>query len=736
MTASEEMPTPAQRPGASHHRRTVTVLRMLAAAAIALPILMLCVGGRSAWEQKRQDASDETIRIIGLVYESTAKLFGAQLLAIEQTRLMIGAMDDSAIAAAEHELHDRLAAMLRYLPHLRDLYVVSRFGRTIVDGTRYPAPSMNDVNGRDYFDFFRDGGEGQFIGQPGKRMMDNQTFVPLAVPRIGTDGKFNGVISSSINPEFFADFFHQVLSAYPDFDGRAISLRRGDGTLLVRTQGLAPAMEPASNARAAEVMKSAADAGSFVSGRLGETRIVAWRRLHDVDMVVFTSVSLREVMRGWLNTMIPYALVGICSALALFAITLVALRRTHIAAAAEQSAAADRLRREQAEDAVRQIQKMEALGKLTGGVAHDFNNLLAVIQGSAELAKTRPPDRIGRLLDNILHAAQRGAGLTRQLLSFSRSQSLAPTVMDPHSEIPHLMELLKPSLRGDVSIEIKVPSDIWLVEIDPGEWEIALLNIAVNARDAMQDGGTLTVEAANHVVRQGEIATAPNLSGRFVRITLHDTGPGIPPAVAARAFEPFFTTKDVGRGTGLGLSQVYGFTRQAGGAVTIAAGQTGGTTVTLYLPRTEQQLGTEAVVSLPADVRDGFVRRILLVEDNHDVAAITIEIIQALGYDVVHVDRARAGLDRLLEPGAAFHLLLTDVVMPDGMNGLQLARTVRARLPGMPIILVSGYNDVIADQKLEFPVLRKPLPAEQLAQAIRNELGTFPRIVVDNTRAG
>ena len=515
---------------------------------------------------------------------------------------------------------------------------------TILDGSRYPAPSMNDVSGRDYFVHFLNGGASPFIGRFGNRMIDHQTFVPLAVPRFGTDAKFNGVISSSISPEFFAAFFRRVLNAYPDFDGRIISLRRGDGALLVRSQGPVPAIAPASDTLAEQVLKSGKDGGDFVSQRLGESRIVAWRRLQEVDLAVFTSVSLCGVLHGWLNMMAPYAFFGLCSALALFSITMVALRRTQMAAASEMQAAAERRRREQAEDAVRQAQKMEALGKLTGGVAHDFNNLLAVIQGSAELAKIKPPERVGRLLDNILHAAQRGAGLTRQLLSFSRNQPLAPIVIDPRSEIPRLMELLKPSLRGDIGIELKVADDLWLVEVDSGEWEIALINIAVNARDAMPSGGSLQVEAANHIVAAGDIPTAPDLSGQFVRIALHDTGTGISADVAARAFEPFFTTKDVGRGTGLGLSQVYGFARQAGGAATIS-GAPGGTTVTLFLPRTENPLGAPAAAGPATEARDSFVRRILLVEDNHDVAAITIEVIQSLGWEVVHVDRAKAALN-------------------------------------------------------------------------------------------
>jgi two-component system, NtrC family, sensor kinase len=723
-------------PGLAHHQRTVVVLRFLAVVSLALPVLLLCAGGQMAWQAKKQEALDQTVRLVDLVYESASKLFDAQLLAAEQTTLMVGTMDDDAVAAGQWDMHTRLEAMLRYLPHLRDVYVVNRAGHSIVDGTRFPAPSTNDLTKRDYFRYFRDGGSGLFIGVPGFRLMDDLRFIPLAVRRPSSNGEFTGVIGTSVNPQFFEDFFRQVLGAYPDSVGRMIALRRGDGQILARSAQLSPEQEAAGATEAAGSIKSLAETGQFVSGLPGETRLAAWRRLRAVDMVVVSSVSLRTVVAAWLETMIPYAILGLFSALALFSITMVALQRTHHAEAAEQRAAEDRRRRQQAEEAVRQGQKMEALGKLTGGVAHDFNNLLAVIQGNAELAKTRGPEKAARLIDNILHASQRGAALTRQLLSFSRTQSLAPRVMEPHREIPALLELLKPSLRGNIKIEIEVPSGIWPIEIDPGEWEIALLNIAVNARDAMPEGGTFSVTAHNASIAPGDIAAAPDLRGEFVVIAMRDTGAGIPPDVATRAFEPFFTTKDVGHGTGLGLSQVYGFARQAGGIVTIEAGKPRGTNVTLYLPRTANTADPTGATESWSRNHDTIGRRILLVEDNHEVAEITIEIIKALGYEVVRVDRARKALELLIQPDAAFHLLLTDIVMPDGMDGLELAHQVRARLPALPIILVSGYNDAIAGDARNFPILRKPLPVKRLAQALQTELRVSSHGVLDTAKAG
>jgi CheY-like chemotaxis protein len=284
-------------------------------------------------------------------------------------------------------------------------------------------------------------------------------------------------------------------------------------------------------------------------------------------------------------------------------------------------------------------------------------------------------------------------------------------------------------------VDIVVDDDIWPLELDPGEWEIALLNIAVNARDAMPHGGRLSVTARNIQLASGDVPGAPELSGPFVRLTLCDSGLGISREVAARAFEPFFTTKDVGRGTGLGLSQVYGFARQAGGAATIAPVAEGGTAVTLFLPRALRQPEQVEPDSSLHRREDPGVRRILFVEDNLEVAAITSDIIRTLGYEVIHVDRAREALNLLASGRWAFQLLITDVVMPDGMDGVQLAQQVRRQMPSLPIILVSGYNEAGSAEAAGFRLLRKPLPAQQLAEAIEAELGLYPRIIVDNTKA-
>jgi len=377
------------------------------------------------------------------------------------------------------------------------------------------------------------------------------------------------------------------------------------------------------------------------------------------------------------------------------------------------TAARDITEREQLEAQLRQAQKMEALGQLTGGVAHDFNNLLAVIGGNAELANRRPSANLPRRMDNILRATQRGVALTRQLLSFSRRHAAIPQVIDLRTEMPRMAEMLRASLRGNIQLHIDIADDLWPIETDLGELEIALLNVAVNARDAMPQGGSLTIEVCNVPLAKDRRTGGTE----HVAIALRDSGTGIPPEIINKVFDPFFTTKEPGEGTGLGLSQVYGFAQQSGGTVNLVSGPGAGTTVTIRLPRSRKLL--------PAARGDGgtalattVTGRILLVEDNPQVADVTVQMLGSMGFQVELATRARKALERLDAAAESIDLLMTDVVMPDGMNGLELAIQVRARFPALPIILTSGYNDVVASEQADFTVLRKPVPYEELHRVV------------------
>jgi PAS domain S-box-containing protein len=369
---------------------------------------------------------------------------------------------------------------------------------------------------------------------------------------------------------------------------------------------------------------------------------------------------------------------------------------------------------QRSQEQLAQSQRMEALGLLTGGIAHDFNNLLMIVGGQAELLKRRATDpKDLRALEAIEMATANGEKLTRQLLAFSRRQQLNPKPLDLGERLSACRELLVSSVGNKAELEYEIADDLWPVEVDPNELELALVNLVVNARDAMPGGGKITVGAQNvRLLGDGE----PPLRGKFVAISVGDTGKGIDPKVLPRIFEPFFTTKEVSKGTGLGLSQVHGFTHQSGGGVSAQSVLDTGTTVTMYLPRSHKGVGeakAEAERHIPA-VGTGTV---LVVEDNPEVAKVSSMLFDQIGYKVIVVTNAEAALQELAG-NTAVDLVFSDVVMPGEMNGTELATLIRKRHPHVPILLTSGYSNAAEAAEKQFPLLRKPYQISALADAV------------------
>jgi signal transduction histidine kinase/CheY-like chemotaxis protein len=398
----------------------------------------------------------------------------------------------------------------------------------------------------------------------------------------------------------------------------------------------------------------------------------------------------------------------------------------------------DRLRREMAERVtaeaqLRQMQKMEAVGQLTGGIAHDFNNMLAVVVGGLDLARRRltaETGEVGRHIDNAMEGANRAAALTRRLLGFARAEPLLPEAIDPGALIAGMSELLDRTLGERIVVETRIAFDAWPVWIDPLQLENALLNLAVNARDAMDGAGTLTITIDNVVLEPGEIGEAA--AGDHVRIAVTDTGCGMTPSVQERVFEPFFTTKPVGKGTGLGLSQIFGFVRQSDGDVAIRSAPGEGTTVSLYLPRgkamkTVKPATPEAPVAvtplvLPDRPTAAGAEPVLIVEDDPRVRVATSDAITELGYAPVACANGEEAL-ALLDSRSDIRLMISDVVMP-GMTGPELCAVVRARHPHVGIVFVTGYAGEAGDGgELEGEtVLRKPFTIATLERAVTGAL--------------
>jgi two-component system NtrC family sensor kinase len=689
-------------------------LRVLLAVSVLAPALVFVA---SAWLDYRQTLDLETEhvdRTLRIAHEHALKVF-------ETTEILIGRVDDilgdrtaDAIAADESMLHARLRALAQSVPQVQSICVLDETGRVVVDARTFPASTLPSAASLPYFGQSRS--EPIVVGGSTRGRVSGDTVFMVARKR-ELGGHFAGAVGVSLHPNYLNDFNRELAREHP---GMSIVLYRADGTVITRYP------RPPSGAQTLEAdtpwmrltKHDVQQRVETVDDGDGRT-LVALRHVGAYPVYIGAALSYRAIMRDWIFHLWIMLGFAVAAMLVLGAVSLMALRAAREEREATREWRNEVALREKAERALRESQRMEAMGQLTGGVAHDFNNLLMVVHGNLQILRKRLGASVhDRQLDAIGAAIGRGVSLTRHLLAFSRRSALQPRSIELADLMPSLCELLSHSLRENIRLVCRVEAGTWPIRADPAELELALLNIAVNARDAMPGGGTLEIDVRNATVND-LLALAGEMSGEFVLIQLHDSGEGVPPAVLNRVFEPFFTTKAPGKGTGLGLSQVYGFTRQSGGTVTMQSPPGAGTTVTLWLPRSTEAAPTQLpATARPRDAGEG---AILVVEDDPGVANVLQELLTQLGYTVSIASTGVEGLERLETD--RFDLLLTDVVMVGGISGLQLARTARARYPRMPIIVMTGYAAEITRIAAErFTVLTKPFDLETLAAAVEAKL--------------
>jgi signal transduction histidine kinase len=383
--------------------------------------------------------------------------------------------------------------------------------------------------------------------------------------------------------------------------------------------------------------------------------------------------------------------------------------------------------RERVEEQLRQAQKMEAVGQLTGGVAHDFNNLLTIILGNLQLIAERSEDpSVEVMAESAINASMRGSKLTQRLLAFSRKQTLAPAVIEVDRLVAGMTDLMRRTLGETIEIEAAGDDDLWICEADPSQLENAILNLALNARDAMPDGGKLIIETANVKLGEADDAAWNDVPpGDCVRVSVSDTGAGMSGEVIDHVFEPFFTTKDVGAGSGLGLSMVHGFINQSGGHVAIDSTEGVGTTVNLYLPRSSK---TRATAQPSTKKKDPMSQgeKVLVVEDDPGVRELTIHMLADLGYDTFEAADGKEAIE-VLQRTPGIHLLFSDVGLPGGMSGIDIAREAIKILPNIKILFTSGYADDVLSRHSGIDVnaelVHKPFRKEELAQKLRVAMG-------------
>jgi len=691
----------------------IRLLQLLMIASLVFPALLF---GLACWNDYNDvyAFNDERIdRSLDVMQEQALKVFETVDRIFPEVDEVVRGMSDDQIRAAGASLAPRLQRIVGVMPHVQSVTLIGADGRLIATSA---ARSDTDFADRDYFKVQTGGNAGTFVsdvhapGSPG-----GADLFDLSHRLASSDGSFRGVIAVALRPDYFSDFYAMIEQS----PGNFYEMVRSDGVLLARYPAGATAFQqltPTSALRVSIERGLAQGVYSVNSQIDGVNHRVGFRKLPGFPVFALAGIESSAIQTEWLSMVGAHLLFGLPATLLLFFTLGVALRRTRrLHDEAE--------RRELAEDALRQAQRLEAIGQLTGGVAHDFNNLLMIVSGTVQrLRRHIVGDKETHLLDTITTATERGGSLTRQLLAFSRRQTLQPSVIDLAERLPEIKEMLSRSLRGDIDIRVGILRRSCLVKADPSEFELALLNLAFNARDAMPSGGTLSI-SAKPVVMRGK-ASEEGLAGEFVAIRIADTGTGIPPEVLPRVFEPFFTTKEIGKGTGLGLSQVYGFARQSGGTATITTSARRGTAVTLFLPRTWEapMKKREQVAAMDTAPPAGTV---LLVEDNAEVAEVGRAYFEQLGYRVRHAASAQAALD-LIKREDDIDLVFSDILMPGGMNGLELADAVHQRLPQMAVLLTTGYSSSAQDAvRRGFEVLQKPYDITALERALREARGAI-----------
>ena len=695
----------AERAG-STARDAIRPLQVLLAAAIATPILLF---GGAAWLNYRSTtaAAQESIRrLADLAAQQAQTVFQTDAFAADRIADHTATMSWDQIAQSP-ELSQFLKQIKMRLPQAAAIRLVAPDGRIVATDGEFPVRAVVAGPQPD-FRADRQGMETLLVSPVVRNKLDGQFEFIVARPKPDRAAP-GGLIEIVMNPAYFARFYAALAEEH---DSRT-SLVRDDGVLLARDPLPDGPVRLAADSPQMKAIHGDPVFGTFsdLDAADGAERMFAYERVGDFPIYVFASKDWSAIVAAWARYMASHLIYGIPVTLSLIAATLIALRRT-------REMAGEAERRADLEEQYRQAQKMEAIGQLTGGVAHDFNNLLTVILGSLEqLERLVPADPARRLIQAAMRGAERGARLTQSLLSFARRQSLRPETVNLNRVIKDFGDLLRGAAGDRVQVQFLLSPTLDPCRVDPAQFQAALLNLVVNARDAMpESGGRVSIET-DSVVLDAAIGVAP---GRYVRVAVNDTGRGMPPAVVERAFEPFYTTKEVGKGSGLGLSQVYGFVKQSGGHIELSSESGVGTTVRLCLPRADE---------MPAENAEAAVRTaaakaetVLVVEDDSELRAMVADNLRALGYRVLTAANAPAAL-AVAEREPRIDLLFSDYSMPFGMLGDELARRVRRIKPGLKVLLTSGY--AVASPEIagiDINLLQKPYRPDELARAIRQAL--------------
>ncbi|MCW5697743.1 MAG: response regulator [Bauldia sp.] len=707
-------------------------LRVLLVAAVLVPVLVIALVAVTTYRNTMDDARGEVERTADLMREHASRVFDTTALVARSIEPLITGFTEEEVRAAEAAINARLEDLTADYDHLFSTTIIAANGDALVSARVYPIPPGTNLAERDYFIAVRDNpGLREYVS----RVLRIQTpegedalFFQVARPRLTPEGDFDGLIAVSIEPTYFSDVYAQFAG---DSDLIAALVRQDGSVLAFHPFSAEIALDEVDPVEEFAALISDSPTAGVVSSFAGNDILVAFRRVDDRPLYVAVALPLSAVRGDWLRFMGWVLAAAVPATAALIVITLMAMRQGRRRAEAITALEIESTRRAVAEEQLRQSFKMEAIGQLSGGIAHDFNNLMTAIGGNLELlARKLPPGEatLSRYVESSRDAVQRAARLTQRLLAFSRRQPLQPSALSLNTLVSGMSDLLHRSLGDAVSVETVLGAGLWRTFVDPNQLENALLNLAINARDAMPDGGKVTIETANahldadYLAREGLHDLKP---GQYVLLAVSDTGEGMSRETAARAFDPFFTTKGPGQGTGLGLSMVHGFVKQSGGHIRIYSEVGQGTTIKIYLPRLTDAAAGMASAEAPAQDAPAEPEEpggtILVIEDDDGVLEFERETLASEGYDVLVARDGREAM-KIVESDTPIDLIVTDVVLPNGMNGRQIADAAKKVRPATPVLFTTGYttNAIVHQGRLDEDVvlLSKPFSSQALTSAV------------------
>lgn len=691
---------------------TRRILLIVLVASIVFPLAWLASYGYFDYQRRIDEANDMTGRLARVTEEHAVKVLDLNRQMASRIIELLGDSDDAQIRARQDELHQRLRDIGGDFPQVSSIALFGASGDLLVSSLAYPAPAMS-IGRRDDFLAAKAMRPQSYFSLPMFGTLSKTDVFTTAIGRSGANGQFLGVVTVALRNEYFSRFYRELTDGDPSL---ALGLYRQDGNLLVRYPPWPAGARPGAHSAFISVLR---ERQLFGHVRLNSTvdgveRLVAFRRVGDYPLYVMSAYAVSAIAAAWRSHFLMIAALTAVPCIAIWLLVFYSLRRLEAERRAWERWQGEVAMRLSAEASSRQLQRMGALGNLVAHVAHDFNNLLMVVSANIELARLKHFNDLEKEMLAVKRATATAESLTRRLLSVARKQPLKQEPVDLARWLAATAPLLDAALGDTIELSLRMPDDLWQVLADPTDLEFAIMNLAVNACDAMPRGGHLVIRCQNNRL-VGSDTLLPD--GEYVLIACSDDGEGMPEAVARRAFEPLFTTRlrgsGSGPGSGLGLAQVLSMCEQAGGTAKIDSVPGSGTTVRLYLPRYRERGATAASAGAPRSA-PATAGAVLLVEDNEDVAAGVTAVLETFGCEVRHEPTADQALD-VLSGGARFELVLSDIQMPGKLSGIDLAEKVRSAWPSQKIALMTGYADELERaRRLGVAILAKPFNIDEL----------------------